>query len=209
LGSRRYTRYRKYRPGERPWRHPHGRRYHSEVETAGDVLARWLGKRKKETRLQLYILRNRWAELVGERIALRTLPQSLRDGLLTVAVVNSTWLNELSFMRTSLVQQINAFFNDRRRQISAIRLVAGEVKRPPTPPWSEDQPDAPPEPVKLPPDQVEQIKREVRHQVQDPDLQGSILSARLAQLGRALRFKIPVNLQPPASSNGSQEGGDA
>ena len=91
------------------------------METAGDVLSKWLGKRKKETRLQLYILRNRWAELVGERIAPRTLPQSLRDGLLTVAVVNSTWLNELSFMRAQLVQQINSFFGDRRRQISGIR----------------------------------------------------------------------------------------
>jgi hypothetical protein len=201
VGSRRYTKYRKYRPGERPWRHPHGRRYHSVVETAGDVLSKWLGKRKKETRLQLYILRNRWAELVGERIALRTLPQSLRDGLLTVAVVNSTWLNELSFMRTQLIQQINSFFGDRRRQISGIRLVAGEVKQPPTPPWSEDQPAPPPEHVKLPPDQVAQIEREVRHQVQDPALQGSILRARLAQLGRALRFEIPVNLPTSDASN--------
>ena len=63
--------------------------------------------------------------------------------------------------------------------------------------------------MKLPPDQVAQIEREVRHQVQDPDLQRSILRARLAQLGRALRFKIPVNLQPSDASNGSQEGGDA
>ena len=70
---------------------------------------------------------------------------------------------------------------------------AGQVRRAPPPPWAADEPDAPPEQVELPPEQVERIEREVERQVEDPELRGSILRARLAQLGRALRFKLKVD----------------
>lgn len=166
-------------------------RYYSEVESAGEVLGRWLGKRKAETRLQLYILRNRWAELVGDRIAAKTLPQTLRDGLLTVAVANSTWLNELSFMRGSLVQRINAYLaGGVTKRVSGIRLVAGSVTKPSPPPWAADRPEAPPDYVDLPPDQVARIEQELQQieEVRDPELRGSILRARLAHFGRVLRF---------------------
>ena len=154
----------------------------SKVESVAEILARWLGKRERGGELHLCVLRNRWAEVVGERVAEKTQPQSIRDRILTVAVANSSWLNELSFMRGTILQQIQDLLPD--RAVEGIRLVAGTIGPRPAPRFS---PPAPPSRVELPESRLEEIDREVAH-VEDPELREAIREARVAQLGRALRF---------------------
>jgi len=158
-------------------------RYKAKVERVGDVLQRWIKFHRREGGLQEYSVRERWPEVVGPQLSQRTQPQSLRDGLLTVVVVSASWLNELSFMRTTILQRLNELLG--QGTVRAVRLVAGRVTPPPqvAPPPAE-----PPAPC-VPPEDVERIEREVAAQVADPQLREAVRLARVAHLGRLLRFK--------------------
>lgn len=48
-----------------------------------------------------------WQEAVGEQIASRAKPLSFRDGVLTVAVSGSAWLQQLSLMKPEIIQNLN------------------------------------------------------------------------------------------------------
>lgn len=48
-----------------------------------------------------------WDEIVGERIAKRAKPLYTRDGTLVVEVENSTWMNELQFLRREIIEKLN------------------------------------------------------------------------------------------------------
>jgi len=153
------------------------------VERAGEVLDRWLRNRGRDKDVREYTIRHRWSELVGPQLAERTQPVSLREGLLTLVVASAAWLNELSFMRSSILQRVNELVGG---SVVAIRLVAGRVTPPPPPP--PPVPDGP-DYVEIPADEAARVEREVADQVADPELREAIRQARLAQLGRLLRFK--------------------
>lgn len=48
-----------------------------------------------------------WDDLVGERIAGKTRPLYAREGTLVVEVENSTWMNELQFLKREIVEKLN------------------------------------------------------------------------------------------------------
>lgn len=153
------------------------------MERAGDVLGRWLRRHRRDRDIRQYAIRHRWRELVGEQLAARTEPCSLKGGLLTVVVASAAWLNELAMLRGSIVRKINELFG--HGTVSAIRLVAGRVSPAPDPPPPADEHQAY---VELPPGEVERVEREVADQVDDPELREAICKARLSQLRRSLRF---------------------
>jgi hypothetical protein len=158
------------------------KRYSSRVERAGDVLGRWLRRNKRDRDIRQYAIRHRWRELVGEQLAARTEPGSLRGGLLTVVVASAAWLNELAMLRGSIVRKINELFG--HGTVTAIRLVAGRVSPAPDPPPAQEHQAY----VELSPEEVERVEREVEAQVDDPELREAIFQARLSQLRRSLRF---------------------
>ncbi len=47
-----------------------------------------------------------WAQITGPEIGARAFPHSLKAKILTVGVVNSTWLHELSFLKNDLLDRI-------------------------------------------------------------------------------------------------------
>ncbi len=51
---------------------------------------------------------DRWPELVGEHLAARAHPISLRDGVLSVGVDDPAWATQLRFMEADLVVRIAA-----------------------------------------------------------------------------------------------------
>ena len=65
--------------------------------------------------------------MVGHRVAQRTEPTALRDGLLTVRVANSTWLNELSFMRELIAGRANEVLDC--QAVRDVRLTVGSIAR--------------------------------------------------------------------------------
>src|SRR5690606_13139784 len=50
-----------------------------------------------------------WLDIVGPRVAARTWPSPVRDGVLWVRVSNSSWLHQLSFLRDEIRMQVNAY----------------------------------------------------------------------------------------------------
>jgi hypothetical protein len=157
------------------------RRRAAEPRPVGELLAQWLGRKHLDGEIRQYTVWNRWAEIVGERVAARTLPQSLRDGLLTVTVASSAWLNELSFMRADIVRRVNECVG--QGIVTGLRLVAGRVGRALP---SEDRPRAPTSDADLPPSACGEVDQGTEA-VTDLGLRDAIRGAWRAQMRRERR----------------------
>ena len=48
----------------------------------------------------------RWTDIVGANLARRTMPRSLQGKTLFVDVANSTWMQEISFLKPRLIEQL-------------------------------------------------------------------------------------------------------
>ena len=48
----------------------------------------------------------RWTDIVGIDLAKRTCPRALHGKTLLLAVTNSTWMNELSFLKRSILERL-------------------------------------------------------------------------------------------------------
>lgn len=49
-----------------------------------------------------------WASVVGPEIRKQTVAQRIEKGILYVAVANSVWINELTFLKASIINKLNA-----------------------------------------------------------------------------------------------------
>jgi predicted nucleic acid-binding Zn ribbon protein len=61
-----------------------------------------------EAKLLEHRLQRRWPEIVGAQIATHTRPDAIRFRKLYLIAENSVWLQQLTFLKPSLVQKINA-----------------------------------------------------------------------------------------------------
>ena len=75
----------------------------ARVHRTTDLVAKLLGRHGVARELREHRLLTRWPELVGERVAARAWPDGLSKGVLWVRVANSSWLNELSFLRDDII----------------------------------------------------------------------------------------------------------
>ena len=53
-------------------------------------------------------LRERWAEIVGDQIALHAQPDQIRFHKLYLVVDNTAWMQELAFLKPTLLEKANA-----------------------------------------------------------------------------------------------------
>jgi hypothetical protein len=118
-----------------------------------------------------------WREVVGERIARRTTPGSVRDGLLTVMVESPVWAQELSLLSEEIVARLSRH----GLAVTGIRFRTGKVARAPTPPGRR----AASPPVELPDDVRERLAG-----VDDPDLREVIATAVAHSLANQARAKV-------------------
>lgn len=152
------------------------------VEGAGDVIARvidhyGIGGDLKERRVL-----TEWRELVGERIAARTWPGRIKDGMLPIRVSNSAWMHELSFLRDQLLARLR---ERTEGLVQDIRFYAGKPRRA----WRSDlaranharrKPAPEPPPVVLTPARGADLVR-IEHEtanVEDDELRDIIREAR-------------------------------
>ncbi|HMA92722.1 MAG TPA: DUF721 domain-containing protein [Polyangiaceae bacterium] len=113
-----------------------------------------------------------WREAIGERIATRSSPEHLRDGVLTLRVASSVWAQELSLLSQTIIERLAPL----GFRVQSIRCRVGaldqtEARRRVAPP----APRMPP--VELPPELNAELNR-----IDDPDLRTTIESAARAQL---------------------------
>jgi hypothetical protein len=63
----------------------------------------------------------RWNEIVGEDLARRTIPRNLQGKTLTIAVANSAWMQEMSYLKPTLIEQFGEAVGE--NVVKEIRLV--------------------------------------------------------------------------------------
>jgi hypothetical protein len=85
-----------------------------------------------EAPLKTYSIFGAWKEIVGEAIALQTRPRSIRNRILFIDVSHPTWMQQLQFLRHTLLEKINTFLGESR--IEDIRFRLGKIPSPPSPP---------------------------------------------------------------------------
>lgn len=128
-----------------------------------------------ETRLLEQRLHRRWPTIVSEHIAAHTRPDQIRYRKLVVIVENSVWLHQLSFMKGTLVEKINA--DAGTAIISDVVLRVGEISC--EPPVPNDMVVA--EEPGPSPEAVAQAAALVAG-ISDPELRSLLTSARAAAL---------------------------
>ena len=74
-----------------------------------------------------------WKEIVGESVAAQSQPRSIRNRILFIDVIHPTWMQQLQFLKPTLLDQVNAFLGE--PLIQDIRFKLGKVSPPlPAPP---------------------------------------------------------------------------
>jgi len=166
---------------------PRGGKAKREPELVGTLLA--TTHKAMARRAGLAIDRVTWAEVVGERVAARTLPRTLRDGVLTIVVESPVWAQELSLLSTEILRRLA----ERGIRAGAIRFRTGRIEAAPTASRPKAQPVPPPAP--LPADVEERLAR-----IDDPDLRAVIASAVGHSLANAERLKQKPGARGPRSA---------
>ena len=81
-------------------------------------------KKGWNSKLQEYKIWSQWEDLVGEKLAQRCQPLKLSYQTLTVSVANSTWLTQLQFMKSNLMDKVQ---KELRVQLKDIYFKIGPV----------------------------------------------------------------------------------
>lgn len=75
--------------------------------------------------LKTYSIWGAWKEIVGEAIALQTQPRAIRNHILFIDVSHSTWMQQLQFLKPTLLGKINGFLGE--SLIEDIRFKVGKI----------------------------------------------------------------------------------
>ncbi len=80
-----------------------------------------------------------WKEIVGDPICLHTKPHAIRNRILFITVSHSTWMQQLQFLKSSLLNKIHRFLGE--PLIEDIRFKVGRIHQVETPsPKKGDEP---------------------------------------------------------------------
>jgi hypothetical protein len=101
-------------------------------QSIGSILEQTFKSLEIDVPLKSYSIWNAWKEIVGESIALQTQPRSIRNRILFIDVSHPTWMQQLQFLKPTLLEKINTFLGE--TLIQDIRFRLGKISQPlPTP----------------------------------------------------------------------------
>jgi predicted nucleic acid-binding Zn ribbon protein len=101
------------------------RRKSKAPEPVNAVLERVLGSLNLGLKVKQYRIWDVWNSVVGEAIARQAQPQQIRAMVLWVTVSNSTWMQQLEFMKRQIIERINERIGE--TVIRDIRFRIGEI----------------------------------------------------------------------------------
>ena len=97
------------------------------------ILEKTLKALEIDVPLKSYSIWGAWKELVGDSVALQTQPRAIRNRILFIDVSHSTWMQQLQFLKPTLLEKINNFLGE--PLIQDIRFKLGKISPPiPNPP---------------------------------------------------------------------------
>ncbi len=97
-----------------------------------------------KTTMKGYSLWGAWKEIVGDSIASNAQPSAIRNRILFIEVSHPTWIQQLQFLKPTLLEKINHFLKE--PFIHDIRFRLGKISSPASPslktsPWREEEID--------------------------------------------------------------------
>jgi len=93
----------------------------------GEVLENFLKRSGLDRRIREQKILNSWDRAVGEAIAERTQPVSVKNRVLRVKVTNSVWMQELQFMKDLIIKKLHEQIGENLLQ--DLRFFMGEIDR--------------------------------------------------------------------------------
>lgn len=78
--------------------------------------------------LKAHAIWGAWKEIVGESVALHAQPRSIHNRILFLNVSHSTWIQQLQFLKSTLIEKINAYLGE--PLIEDIRFKLGKISPP-------------------------------------------------------------------------------
>jgi predicted nucleic acid-binding Zn ribbon protein len=91
------------------------------------ILEKTLKALEIDVPLKTYSILGAWNEIVGESVAEHSQPRSIRNRILFLDVSHSTWMQQLQFLKPTLLEKINAFLG--KPLIQDIRFKLGKISR--------------------------------------------------------------------------------
>jgi hypothetical protein len=153
-------------------------------EHIGSIFEQLFRNPEWKDKLQASLPLLRWQEIVGDKIARQSQPESLSDGVLAVRVANSAWLHHLRFLERDLRQKLNKELP--ALEIKELRFRQGPLD-PVQPVESSTDPKQTPapqshegQPTPLDPQQLKLLQS-----VSDPELRRNLESLLRRQLARS------------------------
>jgi hypothetical protein len=89
------------------------------------ILEKTLKSLEIDVPLKTYSIMGAWNEIVGEPVAGHSQPRSIRNQILFIDVSHPTWMQQLQFLKPTLLSQVNAFLGE--SLIQDIRFKLGKV----------------------------------------------------------------------------------
>ena len=89
------------------------------------ILEKTLKSLEIDVPLKSYSIWGAWKEIVGESVALQTQPRAIRNRILFIDVSHSTWMQQLQFLKPTLLEKINNFLGE--PHIQDIRFRLGKI----------------------------------------------------------------------------------
>ena len=89
------------------------------------ILEKTLKALEIDVPLKSYSIWGAWNEIVGESVALQTQPRSIRNRILFIDVSHPTWMQQLQFLKPTLLEKINNFLGE--PHIQDIRFKLGKI----------------------------------------------------------------------------------
>ncbi len=85
------------------------------METFADLLDNLAKRYAWAKKIKRNMIKNEWYKIVGIPIASHTTVISFENGCLTIGVDSSTWMTELSYLKSDIMAKINSFLKDAGR----------------------------------------------------------------------------------------------
>ncbi len=101
------------------------------------VLENTLKSLEIDVPLKSYSILGAWNEIVGATVAAHSQPRSIRNRILFIEVAHSTWMQQLQFLKPTLLEKVNNFLGE--PLIQDIRFKLGKIL-PATPSSSKTDP---------------------------------------------------------------------
>ena len=140
-----------------------------------DGIWNWIRSYVPSDKIRLYQLRDVWPQVAGEALASHAWPEAVSGHEAIIAVHDSQWLHELTYMRQALIGKLTELAPN--TDLKSVRLRLARRERPPPAPFEPKVifPDrAPPLPA-----QPSDGTAAAIHAVTDPDLREAIAAARI------------------------------